>query len=101
MPASPPRAKRRRFVAQVKLYQTDYLFSADGKNAFDAPGSQARSNAAWLQLNREQVTIAPDSVATVDYEVRVPGGAGLSGTYWSVVMVQELPAAEAAGGPPE
>jgi len=84
-------------VAQVKLYQTDYLFSADGKNAFDAPGSLARSNAAWLQLNREQVTIAPDGVATVDYQVRVPEGAGLSGTYWSVVMVQELPAAEAAG----
>jgi len=86
-------------VAQVKLYQTDYLFSADGKNAFDAPGSLARSNAAWLRLNREQVTVAPDSVATIDYEVRVPVDSGLSGTYWSVVMVQELPPAEAAGAP--
>jgi len=83
----------------VKLYQTDYLFSADGKNAFDAPGSMARSNAAWLRLNREQVTIAPDSVTTVDYEVQVPTDPGLSGTYWSVVMVQELPATEALGVP--
>lgn len=84
-------------IAQVKLYQTDYLFSADGKNAFDAPGSMERSNAAWLRLNREQVSISPHSVGSVDYEVRVPPEAGLSGTYWSVVMVQELPAAEAAG----
>ena len=86
-------------AAQVKLYQTDYLFSADGKNAFDAPGTLARSNAAWLRLNREQVTIAPDGVATVDYEMQVPPDATLSGTYWSVVMVQELTAAEAVGDP--
>jgi hypothetical protein len=84
-------------VAQVKLYQTDYLFSADGKNAFDTPGALPRSNAAWLHLNREQVSIAPGSVTTVDYEVRVPDVVGLSGTYWSVVMVQELPATEASG----
>lgn len=86
-------------VAQVKLYQTDYAFFADGKNQFDAPGTLARSNAAWLRLNREQLTIAPGSVESVDYEVQVPVEAGLSGTYWSVVMVQELPAAEAAGSP--
>lgn len=86
-------------AAHVKLYQTDYLFSADGKNAFDAPGTLARSNAAWLRLNREQLTIAPASVATVDYEVSVPPDAKLAGTYWSVVMVQELPAVEAAGAP--
>jgi hypothetical protein len=86
-------------VAQVKLYQTDYTFFADGKNSFDAPGSHSRSNGAWLRLNREQITIAPDSVATVDYEVRVPEDAGFAGTYWSVVMVQELPAAEASGTP--
>lgn len=86
-------------VAQVKLYQTDYTFVADGRNSFDAPGTLTRSNAAWLRLNREQITIAPDSVATVDYEVQVPVQAGLAGTYWSVVMVQELPPAEAAGTP--
>ena len=84
-------------VAQVKLYQTDYTFFADGKNSFDMPGTLARSNAGWVRLNREQITVAPDSVATVDYEVQVPGEAALAGTYWSVVMVQELPPAEAVG----
>ena len=46
-------------VTTVKLYQTDYAFSADGRNSFDAPGGAARSNATWLRLNQEQVTIAP------------------------------------------
>ena len=86
-------------VAQVKLYQTDYTFLADGMNSFDAPGTLARSNAGWIRLNREQITIAPDSVAAVDYEVQLPVDASLAGTYWSVVMVQELPAAEAEGSP--
>src|SRR5262249_48204219 len=85
-------------VAQVKLYQTDYAFSADGSNDFAAPGTLARANAAWLRLSQEQVTVAPRGVVNVDYEVRVPGEK-LAGTYWSVVMVQELPPAESAGQP--
>ena len=84
-------------VAQVKLYQPDYAFFADGNNNFDLPGSHSRSNGPWLQLNREQIAIAPHSAVTVDYEVRVPADASLMGTYWSVVMVQELPAVEASG----
>jgi hypothetical protein len=84
-------------VALVKLYQTDYSFSADGSNAFDAPGRSPRSNASWLRLNREQVAINPEGAATIDYQVQVPVDASLTGTYWSVVMLQELPAAEASG----
>lgn len=83
-------------IAQVKLYQTDYAFAADGSNNFASPGTLARSNAAWLRLNQEQVTLAPLGVANVDYEVRVPVEK-LTGTYWSVVMVQELPPLESDG----
>jgi len=83
----------REFV-EVKLYQTDYAFTADGTNRFDTPGTAARSNAGWLHLNREQLVIGPETSANVDYEVRVPDVA-LEGTYWSVVMIQELSRAEA------
>ncbi len=86
-------------AAQVKLFQTDYSFFADGKNHFDTPGTLTRSNAPWLRLNREQLTIGPGSVEIVEYEVQVPANTQLTGTYWSVVMVQELPPAEAAGAP--
>jgi hypothetical protein len=84
-------------VATVKLYQTDYTFAADGSNAFDGPARLPRSNAAWLRLHREQVTLGPGDLASVDYQVQVPMDASLSGTYWSVVMLQELPGAEASG----
>jgi len=82
-------------VVEVKLYQTDYAFSADGMNSFDSPGTAPRSNALWLRLNREQLVIGPEATASVDYEVHVPEDAALTGTYWSVVMIQELPPAEA------
>lgn len=95
--ASVPIRNQGKTPAIVKVYQTDYAFAADGKNSFDPPGGLSRSNASWLHLNQEQVTIAPGEIANVDYEVRVPDDARLVGTYWSVVMVQQVEGAEATG----
>jgi hypothetical protein len=86
-----------RTVTTVKLYQTDYAFSADGHNTFGKPGAVARSNATWLRLSQEQIAIAPGEIGTVEYEVRVPDDARLAGSYWSVVMAQEVEGAEATG----
>lgn len=83
--------------AVVKLRQTDYSFSADGTTSFGTAGALPRSNAAWLHLDRDQIVIAPQDTARVEYEVRVPDDARLAGTYWSVVMVEEAPAAETSG----
>jgi hypothetical protein len=82
--------------ADVKLYQTDYAFSADGHKSFDTPGVMPRSNAAWLHLSQEQITVAPGERGRVDYEVRVPDGAGLVGTYWSAVMIEQVGGLEAS-----
>lgn len=83
-------------VVEVKLYQTDYEFHADGRNSFDSPGTGVRSNAKWLRLNREQVALGPEGNVNIDYEVQVPDDVRLSGTYWSVVMIQELSGPEAS-----
>ena len=56
-----------------------------------------RSNASWLRLNQEQIAIAPGEIGTVEYEVRVPDDSRLTGSYWSVVMAQEVEGAEATG----
>ncbi|HET6566508.1 MAG TPA: hypothetical protein VFG50_01000, partial [Rhodothermales bacterium] len=36
---------------EVRVYQTDYLFYADGTNVYGAPGSTRRSNASWITYN--------------------------------------------------
>lgn len=81
----------------AKLYVTDYTFSADGGNQYGAPGTQPRSNGAWVHLAQEQVTVPPHGVASVQYDVAVPAGAPLTGSYWSMIMVEPLSPVEAAG----
>lgn len=83
-------------TVEVKLYRTDYAFSADGRSAFASPGQLPRSNAPWLRLAREQIRLAPGERGSVDYEVSVPNDAQLTGTYWSAVMIEQLGGAEDA-----
>jgi hypothetical protein len=84
---------------EVKLYQTDYHFDASGRNDYAALGTLARSNARWIRLGQPQFLIAPGATVHAPYEVRVPDDATLRGTYWSMVMVEPLAAAEAAPAP--
>lgn len=88
---------------EVKLYQNDYGFDAEGRTDFGEPGKASRSNANWITISREVVIVPPNSVVQVDYEVRVPDVKGLSGTYWSVIMVEPIVAAspEALGNDSE
>lgn len=82
--------------AEVKVYRRDYAFTADGRNEFGAPGGLPRSNAGWLRLSQEQITVPPKGRSTVQYEVSVPDDPDLAGTYWSTIMVEPVTGAEAA-----
>lgn len=81
-------------VAEVKIYQNDYAFSADGRNSFTGPGTLPRSNSPWLHLASEQIAIEPGGRRSVDYEIRVPDDSRLVGTYWSAVMLEQIAGVE-------
>lgn len=74
--------------AEGRLYQTDYLFTADGKSDFALPGTTPRSNAKWFSLGASRLTLAAGETVPVNYKGKVPDSADLKGTYWSVVMVE-------------
>lgn len=79
---------------QAKIYQTDYLFYADGTNLFAEPGSTVRSNAEWILLSASTVTLPPFTSMQVDYEINMPddyAGEDLVGSYWSMIMVEGIP----------
>ena len=91
---------------RVNVYQTDYLFYADGSNIYGEPGSAVRSNANWLSVSPNRLTIPPNEMASVYYTVRVPQiqelasaynnvqvpeSPDLIGTYWSMVMIEPVP----------
>jgi hypothetical protein len=72
----------------ARVYLTDYLFFADGSSRYDSPGSVPRSNARWIQLGAQDVTIPAGATVPVSYSVRVPADDSLTGSFWSVIMVE-------------
>ena len=86
-------------TAQVAVLSlSDYRFDAAGSNWFDPPGSNARSNAGWIALSQQAVSLPPRGTQAVSYTVAVPAGtAPPVGTYWSVVLIEadQRPAAAA------
>ncbi len=73
---------------QVRLFQTDYSFKADGTSDFPDPGTVSRSNAKWITPQANRVTVPPNAELTVPYAIKVPTGDSLSGTYWSAIMIE-------------
>lgn len=74
----------------VRIYQADYQFWCDGRNDYGTPGSTPRSNAKWLTVTPGQVTVAAGATESIYYTINVPQDAALTGTYWSIVMVEPI-----------
>jgi hypothetical protein len=87
----------------VRIYQTDYLFFADGTSHFTDPGSAKKSNAGWITPTVRSLLVPPSSEMTVTYTVKVPPADSLVGTYWSAIMVEGAPteAGRSSGGRPQ
>lgn len=77
-------------IQEVKLYQTDYLFFRDGNNIYGEPGKDPRSNAKWITFSTSRVTVQSKGMSEVSYTVKVPKDKSLSGTYWSMLMVEGI-----------
>jgi hypothetical protein len=73
----------------VRIYQRDYWFSYTGESKHDPAGTSERSNATWISFNPELLDLGPNETAAINFEVVVPGES-LSGTYWSVIMVEGI-----------
>lgn len=77
--------------AHVRLYLTDYEFTADSGARFSPPGSLARSNAKWVVVSGSELVIPARGTAPASYTVHVPAVDTLAGTYWTVLMVESIP----------
>lgn len=82
-------------IQQAKLYQTDYSFKSDGSNQFGPAGVDVRSNANWIELGTTTMMVPPNESVSISYQVNVPADAELSGTFWSVIMVEGVPKSSA------
>ena len=87
----------------VRIYQTDYLFSADGTSNFAEAGTTPRSNSRWITPTVRSLIVPSNSEMTVSYTVVVPANDSLVGSYWSTIMVEGAPneAGRSSGGRPQ
>ena len=81
---------------QVRLYQTDFYFTCEGKKFYEQPGKLARSNSSWITISTQLVTLAPGETSQVNFDVKVPEGENINGTYWSIIMVEGVPESSTA-----
>jgi len=75
---------------EAKIYQTDYEFFYDGRNNYGEPGKMARSNANWITFTPKQLTIPAKGMSEVNYSIKMPDDKALIGTYWSLIMIEEV-----------
>jgi len=77
---------------QVRLYQADYLRQADGTTDYPEPEKAAnpRSNAAWVTVAPKLLLLAAHEKTEVRYVIQVPADDKLTGSYWSVIMVEPV-----------
>ena len=75
---------------EVKAFLTDYLFFADGRNLYDPPGTHPRSNAAWVTFTPSQFIVPAQDTVIINYVLQVPPEEKLTGTYWSMLMVEPI-----------
>ncbi|MGB2697990.1 MAG: hypothetical protein WBD28_09070 [Candidatus Zixiibacteriota bacterium] len=73
---------------EVTIYKNDYLFYADGSNIYGEPGNTTRSNASWLSVSPKRLIIPSKETASVYFTLEVPENLDLTGTYWSIIMIE-------------
>jgi hypothetical protein len=76
--------------AEVKIYQEDVKVKADGSTEYTpGTGSHPRSNASWISLDTDRVTLDAGASQSVPYTLHVPTG-NLQGSYWSMLMLEPV-----------
>ena len=72
----------------VEIYQTDYRFNCSGEYYYDEPGTNSRSNAPWVDFSPHAALVPLGGAVDVGYTITVPEDERLTGTYWSIMMIE-------------
>ena len=72
----------------IDLKLVDYANNFKGQHFYEDPSTLPRSNASWIELSCEHLTLAPKEQVDIFYTVSVPLDSTLSGSYWSVLLIE-------------
>lgn len=74
----------------VSIYHKDYSFYYDGISQYTEPGTLPRSNSSWITFSPKQLYVPGESEININYVVKVPALESLTGTYWSMLMIEPV-----------
>ncbi|WP_034336264.1 hypothetical protein [Deinococcus misasensis] len=70
----------------LKIFLQDYQFELNSTR-FAAPGTLSRSNALWVKLPQDTITVPAGGEINLPYQIQVPEDPR-KGTFWSVLMLE-------------
>lgn len=74
----------------VKVFLQDFSYKADGTISYTAPHTNEKTNAGWIKLNTNLVTLKAKEKTEVYYEITIPNKVAQPGSYWSVIIVEPV-----------
>jgi len=74
----------------VRILKNDFSCNSEGQVFYEEPVKHKRSNAGWIKLRTTDVVLSPGEKYSLVYQVDVPDRLSLSGSYWSVIMVEPV-----------
>ncbi|MFQ5865805.1 MAG: LysM peptidoglycan-binding domain-containing protein [bacterium] len=84
--------------AQVKVYKTDSQLFRDNNSNYVEVGKLAQSNVDWISFGPIGLVLPPKGIAGINYTVKVPDADSLSGSYRSMIVIEELSQGPPKGG---
>ncbi len=72
----------------VTLYQSDMSTMHTGETFYTDSITNDRSNMSWISISSLGLTLDNEEKGSIDFQITVPSSSTLSGTYWSVIMVE-------------
>ncbi|KAA0129083.1 hypothetical protein FY557_05830 [Chryseobacterium sp. SN22] len=74
----------------VKLFLQDFTYHSDGTIHYSPQGTHIRTNAGWIRMNTNLVSLKAKEKTEIFYEITVPDQIPGPGSYWSVIMVEPV-----------
>ncbi len=76
---------------RVKIYLSDLGMNCEEGTKFLSPSSSSRSTAEWITLSSIEEVLEPNESLELQYQLNKPEGMELEGSYWSFIMVENVP----------
>lgn len=76
---------------QFNIYLSDWVRDTLGKHSYSAPGSQSRSCANWITVDKTFIEMEPNSVAKVSLRLTLPDSNYASNQMrWAMVFIESV-----------